>query len=56
VEVQVIARFHFAGNPNTFGALGFPNITQANLSEWSNEAIAEMLSSGFTPDRDRVGP
>jgi len=45
----------FAGNPNTFGALGYPNITQAGLSDWAEDAIAEMLRSGFTPDGDRVG-
>jgi mono/diheme cytochrome c family protein len=45
----------FSGTPNRFGALGFPNITQANLGDWTEDAIAEMLRSGFTPDRDRVG-
>jgi mono/diheme cytochrome c family protein len=45
----------FYGNPNTFGALGFPNITQAGLHDWAPDAIAEMLRSGFTPDGARVG-
>jgi mono/diheme cytochrome c family protein len=45
----------FAGNPNTFGVLGFPNITQANLKSWPDEAVAEMLRSGLTPDGNRVG-
>jgi mono/diheme cytochrome c family protein len=45
----------FSGQPNNYGVLGFPNITQANLGDWSEDAIAEMLRSGFTPDGDRVG-
>jgi hypothetical protein len=32
-----------------------PNITQAKLGWWTDDAIAEMLRSGFTPDGDRVG-
>jgi mono/diheme cytochrome c family protein len=51
----VAAGRRFAGAPNTFGVLGFPNITQAKLGAWSAEAISEMLRSGFTPDGDRVG-
>lgn len=45
----------FSGQPNSFGVLGFPNITQANLGDWSEDAIAELLRSGYTPDGDRVG-
>ena len=51
----VIADKRFAGTPNNYGALGFPNITQAHLGDWSEDAIAKMLKSGFTPDGDRVG-
>ncbi|HLI66146.1 MAG TPA: cytochrome c [Caulobacteraceae bacterium] len=49
------ANKRFAGNHNDFGVLGFPNITQAGLDAWTDDAIAEMLRSGFTPDSDRVG-
>jgi mono/diheme cytochrome c family protein len=45
----------FAGNPNMFGVLGFPNITQANLKSWPDDGVSEMLRSGLTPDGDRVG-
>jgi mono/diheme cytochrome c family protein len=45
----------FAGAPNTFGVLGFPNITRANLKAWPDGAVAEMLKSGLTPGGDRVG-
>ena len=51
----VAADRRFSGSPNTFGVLGFPNITQANLRTWSAAEIAEMLRSGLTPDGDRVG-
>ena len=51
----VSAGKRFAGTPNAFGVLGFPNITQAKLRDWTVEAIAETLRSGFTPDGDRVG-
>jgi mono/diheme cytochrome c family protein len=45
----------FSGQPNAYGVLGFPNITQAKLKGWPEDAIAEMLRSGLTPDGDRVG-
>ena len=45
----------FSGQPNAYGVLGFPNITQAGIGDWTDDAIAEMLRSGFTPDGDRVG-
>lgn len=51
----VIPGKRFSGTPNSYGVLGFPNITQAKLGSWSEDAIAEMLRSGFTPDGDRVG-
>ena len=44
-----------SGNPNAFGQLGFPNITQAKLEKWSAAEIAEMLMTGLTPDGDRAG-
>ena len=45
----------FAGQPNAYGVLGFPNITPAHLKGWPEDAVAEMLRSGLTPDGDRVG-
>jgi mono/diheme cytochrome c family protein len=42
----------FAGNPNAFGVLGFPNITHGH---WTADGLAEVLKSGLTPDGDRVG-
>jgi mono/diheme cytochrome c family protein len=51
----VVADKRFSGTPNSYGVLGFPNITQANLGSWSEDAIAEMLRSGYTPEGDRVG-
>ncbi len=45
----------FSGAPNAYGVLGFPNITQAKLKDWPEDAIAEMLRSGLTPEGDRVG-
>jgi mono/diheme cytochrome c family protein len=49
------AQKRFAGNPNAYGKLGFPNITQAKLKKWTAADFAEMLTSGLTPDGDRVG-
>ena len=51
----IVAEKRMSGNPNTFGQLGFPNITQAKLGKWTQAEIAEMLSTGFTADGDRVG-
>ncbi len=49
----------FAGAPNAYGKLGgnlgFPNITQAALKKFPEQGIAKMLSSGLTPDGDRLG-
>lgn len=42
------------GAPNPSGQGRIPNITSGGLS-WSEEEIAEYLSSGFTPDFDVVG-
>jgi len=43
-----------AGGPNPAGQGKIPNITPAGLA-WSQDEIAEYLSSGFTPDYDVVG-
>lgn len=45
----------FAGGPAPDGKGGVPNITQARLGSWSEGDIAELLSSGMTPDADFVG-
>ncbi len=45
----------WSGNPNAYGQLGFPNITQTKLKKWSQAEIAETLSTGFTADGGRVG-
>ena len=51
----IVADKRMSGNPNAFGQLGFPNITQAKLDKWSEAEIAEMLLTGLTPDGDRAG-
>jgi mono/diheme cytochrome c family protein len=51
----IVTKERFAGNPNAYGALGFPNLTQAKLSKWTTADIAEMLKTGLTPDGDRPG-
>lgn len=43
-----------AGAPNPSGKGRIPNITPAAL-DWSQDEIAEYLTSGFTPDYDSVG-
>jgi mono/diheme cytochrome c family protein len=45
----------FAGGPNPEGEGWVPNITQARLKDYSEGDIAEVLSSGMTPDGDSVG-
>ena len=45
----------FAGNPNAYGKLGFPDITQGKLNKWSEADFVELLTTGFTGDGDRVG-
>ena len=50
----IVSGKRFTGNPNAYGKLGFPNITQAKLKKWSQAEIAGMLSTGFT-DNGRVG-
>jgi mono/diheme cytochrome c family protein len=43
-----------AGGPNPDGPGTIPNITPGKLT-WSEDEIAEYLSSGFTPDFDSAG-
>jgi len=50
----IIREQRFAGGPNPEGEGWVPNITQKALGNWSVEDIAEVLTSGDTPD-DRVG-
>jgi len=50
----VIRAQRFAGGPNPEGEGWIPNITQKAIGNWSVDDIAEVLTSGDTPD-DRVG-
>ena len=53
----IVSGKRLSGNPNAYGQLGFPNITQFNLKKWSQAQIAETLSTGFTAEGGRVdGP
>ena len=45
----------FAGGPDPEGVGYVPNITPARIGHWSEDAIAELLRSGMTPDHGRVG-
>ncbi len=51
----IVSGKRLSGNPNAYGQLGFPNITQAKLEEWTAAEIAEMLTTGLTADGNRVG-
>jgi len=51
----IVSDKRLSGNPNAYGQLGFPNITQANLEKWSQAEIAETLTTGMTADGGRVG-
>jgi mono/diheme cytochrome c family protein len=51
----VIADLRFTGGPSPDGQGGVPNITQFKLKEWSQSDFVETLTSGTTPDADRVG-
>ena len=51
----IVSNKRWSGNPNAYGQLGFPNITQAKLEKWSSAEIAEVLKTGLTPDGDRTG-
>jgi mono/diheme cytochrome c family protein len=52
---SVIASQRFAGGPSPDGQGGVPNITEFKLKDWSVSDIAETLTTGMTPDADRVG-
>jgi mono/diheme cytochrome c family protein len=46
----------FAGGPNPEGGRGrVPNITPQGLKDWTRGDVAEILSSGMTPEGDFVG-
>jgi mono/diheme cytochrome c family protein len=51
----VIASLRFAGGPSPDGQGGVPNITELKLKDWSVSDIAETLTTGMTPDADKVG-
>ncbi|WP_158817307.1 cytochrome c [Methylocapsa sp. S129] len=53
----VVADRRFAGGPNLEGKGRVPNITPdaSGLGPWSQKDIAELLTSGLTPDGDSVG-
>ncbi len=45
----------FAGGQDPDGTGFYPNITPARIGHWSQAQIAEVLTSGNTPDHGRVG-
>ncbi|WP_376745737.1 c-type cytochrome [Sinorhizobium psoraleae] len=45
----------FAGGPDQEGTGFVPNITPERIGHWSESDLAEMLTSGRTPDHRRVG-
>jgi mono/diheme cytochrome c family protein len=51
------AERRFAGGPNPEGKGWIPNITpdKTGIADWSKGDVAEVLSSGLTPDGDSVG-
>ncbi len=51
----VILRQRFAGGPSPDGQGGVPNITELKLRDWSVSDIAQTITTGMTPDADRVG-
>jgi len=51
----IITSQRFAGGQSPDGQGGVPNITQFKLKDWSVSDIAETLTTGMTPDADRVG-
>ncbi len=44
-----------AGGPDPEGTGFVPNLTPARLGKWSENDIVEVLTSGKTPDNNRVG-
>jgi mono/diheme cytochrome c family protein len=53
----IVAERRFSGGPNPEGKGRVPNITpdKTGLADWSKGDIAEVLSSGLTPEGDSVG-
>jgi len=51
----IIPAQRFAGGPDPEGEGWVPNITQKELSDWSDKAIAYLLQTGATLDGDSVG-
>jgi mono/diheme cytochrome c family protein len=45
----------FTGGPNPEGKGTVPNITPLGLKDWTKSDVVEVLTSGATPDGDRVG-
>src|SRR4051812_3483251 len=48
-------RTRYAGAPDPEGVGFIPNVTPGRIGHWSAADIAEMLSSGNTPDHGRIG-
>jgi mono/diheme cytochrome c family protein len=46
---------HLAGAPVLDGKGNAPNLTGANLADWTNADVVEALTSGFTPVGDVLG-
>ncbi|HKS87731.1 MAG TPA: cytochrome c [Pseudolabrys sp.] len=51
----VIASRRFTGGQSPTGQGGVPDITQSKLHNWKIGDFEETLSTGMTPDSDRVG-
>jgi mono/diheme cytochrome c family protein len=51
----IVKSQRFAGGPNPVGEGWIPNITQKALGDYSESDIAEILTTGTTPDGDSVG-
>jgi mono/diheme cytochrome c family protein len=51
----VVQRLRFTGGPNPAGRGWVPNITQYDLTDWSEKDIAYLLETGQTPEGDSVG-
>ena len=51
----IVTAQRFAGGPDAEGRGWVPNITARGIGSWSRGDIAELLTTGFTPDYDSVG-
>jgi mono/diheme cytochrome c family protein len=51
----IVVSQRFAGGPDPSGEGWVPNITQNGLSNWTQEQIFTLLSTGDLPDGDSVG-